>query len=318
MSDLVPQEFVTCPGVNPHPANSALRAAGAVHRIDFPVGAQAYMVLGHESVASAFTDPRLSKRLENGPAWFSEETLENSAVLGHNMLLADGAEHSRLRTPVARAFSIRRMERLRPRVQELTDDLIDALPGSGEVDLMSAFALALPLMVICEFLGVPDEDRPLFQNWGMVLSQCPSDPGEEGERKAVSDEVQEYLTRMLAVRRRDLRADLVSDLIRAADEEGRYSDEELISTLVFLIIAGHKTTANLIGNGMQALLRHPDQLRQAQIGSCPGDLCRRGVPSLRRTGGSEHLPGGHRADAAGRHRHPREKLRAPVRRRRRS
>ena len=182
------------------------------------------------------------------------------------MLLADPPEHTRLRKLVSRAFLPRRMALLRPRIQELTDDLIDAFPECGELDLLPAFAFPLPLMVICEFLGIPYEDRPLFLRWGRVLSQDPSQEGAQArERRLVNDEVVDYFTKVLAVRRADapgnVRDDLIGDLVRAADTDGMFSDEELISTIIFLIIAGHKTTANLIGNGMEALLRHPDTNR---------------------------------------------------------
>ena len=261
----VATEFVTCPGADPHPENVRLRAHGPVHPIDFPRGATAYVVVDHDTATRAFTDPRLSKRLANAPDWFRDQTLANSSVLASNMLLADPPEHTRLRKLVSRAFLPRRMALLRPRIQELTDDLIDAFPECGELDLLPAFAFPLPLMVICEFLGIPYEDRPLFLRWGRVLSQDPSQEGAQArERRLVNDEVVDYFTKVLAVRRADapgnVRDDLIGDLVRAADTDGMFSDEELISTIIFLIIAGHKTTANLIGNGMEALLRHPDQL----------------------------------------------------------
>ncbi|MEU4114227.1 cytochrome P450 [Kitasatospora sp. NPDC028055] len=258
----VPTEFVTDPGPNPHPATAELRAQGAVHPIDFPAGADgSYVVIDHDSVTRAFGDPRLSKRLDAAPAWFRDQTLQNSSVLASNMLLADGAEHTRLRSLVSRAFVPRRMELLRPQIQRITDDLIDAFPESGELDLLDAFALPLPLMVICAFLGVPYEDRPLFQHWGKVLSQDPSQEGDAArERKLVNDAVVEYFTDVLAKRRAEPQEDLLGDLVRAADEDGVFTDAELISTAIFLIIAGHKTTANLIGNGVWALLTHPEQL----------------------------------------------------------
>lgn len=258
---VVPAEVFTSPGADPHTAFAALRAAGPVHRIDYPAGARAYVVVDYDHVVRAFNDPRLSKRLEHAPDWFREKAVASSPVLASNMLLADPPEHTRLRKLVSRAFLPRRLELLRPRVQEFTDELIDAFPESGEIDLITAFALPLPLMVICEFLGVPYQDWPQFQKWGHVLSQSPAqDDAGLHERRAVNDQVTEYLAEIIAIRRGEPRGDLTSELIRAADEDGMFTDDELISTIVFLIIAGHKTTANLIGNGTAALLRHPEQL----------------------------------------------------------
>ncbi|MEU0743236.1 cytochrome P450 [Streptomyces sp. NPDC006134] len=260
---VVPTEFVTCPGADPHTAAARLRERCPVHPVDFPAGAadHAYIVVGHDAVTRAFGDPRISKTLEKAPAWFREQTVSNSSVLTRNMLLADPPEHTRLRKLVSRAFLPRRMELLRPQVQEITDELIDAFPESGEFDLLEEFALPLPLMVICAFLGVPYEDRDLFTRWGKVLSQDPSQEGEAArERKRVNDEVVEYFTGVLARRRAEPREDLLGDLVRAADEDGMFTDEELVSTAIFLVIAGHKTTANLVGNGVWALLTHPDQL----------------------------------------------------------
>src|SRR5262249_27753201 len=160
-----------------------------------------------------------------------------------NMITADPPEHTRLRKLVSKAFTARRMELLRPRIQEITDDLIDAFPDSGEGDLMR-FAYSLPMQVICGFLGVSDEDRPQVQADVVMLSEAPY-PDEERNRllRVASDKIERYLLGLLAARRADLGDDLVSVLVRAADEDDVFTEDELVSTLVLLIIAGHKTTA---------------------------------------------------------------------------
>ncbi|MFJ1767387.1 cytochrome P450 [Amycolatopsis sp. NPDC088138] len=260
MSEPLPTEFILKPGPDPHPANAELRSRCPVHKVDYPAGAEAYLVMDYEHVNSAFSDPRLSKRVDNAPGWYRERALANSPVMTRNLLVSDPPEHTRLRKLVSRAFLPRRIEALRPRIQEITDDLIDSLPESGEVDLMDAFAIPLPLTVICESLGVPFADRPLFEAWGRVLSQSPNQLGDaDRRRKEVNDEVDEYFGRTLRERRAALGDDLMSDLIRTADADGRYTPEELITTTTFLIIAGHKTTANLIGNGTVLLLTHKEQ-----------------------------------------------------------
>lgn len=256
MPPVVPTEYITCPGANPHPGNAALRCAGAVHKVDYPVGADAFVVVDYESVASGLSDPRLSKQIDKAPAWFRGAIMDNSPSLAHNMLLADPPEHARLRAPVGRALTPGRIERLRPHVQDTTDDLIDAFPDSGEVELMSAFAYTLPALVVCEFIGIPVQDRTMFQQWGQILSESPGDP--DASQRA-NDRAVTYIEELLAARNADPRDDLVTDLMRAADD-GALSYEELVSTLVSVTIAGHKTTSNLIGNGIYALLCHPDQL----------------------------------------------------------
>ncbi|MFE2756044.1 cytochrome P450 [Actinosynnema sp. NPDC059335] len=257
---VLPPEFFNDPGDDRHGWEAALRADGPVHRIDYPPGAEAYIVTDYETTLKAFTDPRLSKSVDAAPAWFREQLRDASPVLIRNMITADPPDHTRLRKLVSRAFTARRMELLRPRVQQITDDLIDDFPESGEVDLMG-FAYSLPMRVISEFLGVPDEDRPQVQQDVVMLSEAPY-PDEERNRllRVASDKIERYLLDLLAARRARLGDDLVSDLIRAADEDDVFEESELVSTLVLLIIAGHKTTANLIGNGTQALLQQPDQL----------------------------------------------------------
>ena len=259
-SEPLPPEFFNAPGRDPHGLAAALRAGCPVHKINHPPGAEAYVVADYDTTLKAFSDPRLSKRVDSAPDWFRDQLRDASPILIKNMITADPPEHTRLRKLVSQAFTARRMEAMRPRIQNITDELIDAFPDSGEVDLM-AFAYQLPMRVICGFLGVTDQDRPQVQADVVMLSEAPY-PDEERNRqlRVASDKIEQYLLDLLAERRAHLDDDLVSVLVKAADENEVFTEEELVSTLVLLIIAGHKTTANLIGNGMQALLRFPDQL----------------------------------------------------------
>jgi cytochrome P450 len=261
----LPPEFFNAPGRDPHGLAATLRAQCPVRKINHPPGAEAYVVADYDTSLEAFNDPRLSKRVDSAPDWFRDQLREASPILIRNMITADPPDHTRLRKLVSKAFTARRMEMLRPRIQELTDELIDAFPDSGEVDLMK-LAYALPMRVICGFLGVSEEDRPQVQRDVVMLSEAPY-PDEERNRllRQACDKIERYLLDLLATRRTDLGDDLVSVLIRAADEDDVFTEDELVSTLVLLIIAGHKTTANLIGNGMQALLQHPDQLELLRL-----------------------------------------------------
>ena len=256
--DPLPPEFFTVPPADPHQQNTQLRATCPVRRIDYPPGGEAYVVADYPTAFDAFSDPRLSKDPANAPAWFREALEHSSPVLIHHMLSADPPRHTRLRKLVGRAFLPRQIEQSRPRVQEITDDLIDGFPGSGQVDLME-FALALPMQVICELLGVPAGIRAQLHDWGVTISGAPYPDEESNERlRLASEGIEQFFLDLVRTRREALGADLTSDILRVAQDG--YTDEEVISTLVLLIIAGHRTTANLIGNGIRALLLHPDQL----------------------------------------------------------
>lgn len=256
----LPPEYFTEPPADPHEQNAALRSACPVHAIDYPPGGEAYVVTDYATSSEAFSDPRLSKDPANAPAWFREALEHSSPVLIHHMLSADPPRHTRLRKLVGRAFLPRQIEKSRPRVQEITDDLVDGFPGSGEIDLMD-FALALPMQVICELLGVPIDIRPRLHEWGVTISGAPYPDEESNERlRIASESIEQFFLDLLKARRAEPGTDLTSDILRAAADG--YTDDEVVSTLVLLIIAGHRTTANLIGNGIRALLLHPDQLER--------------------------------------------------------
>jgi hypothetical protein len=257
-SEVLPTEFFTDPGPSPHAAISRLRAQCPVHRLNVPPGAQAYAVLSNKVIEEALNDARLSKQVENLPAEYRDKAASNSLLVVGNLGFADPPKHTRLKSPLKKAFTPTAVARLRPRIQAVVDDLIDGFPESGEIDLLRDFSLPMPLTVICEYLGIPVEDRPLFLQWSYVLSQDPLQHAESA-LKAASAEFAEYFLKLAAQRRADLRDDLLSELIRARDDD-TLTDEELLSTLLLLIIAGHKTVANMLANGTLLLLRHPEQL----------------------------------------------------------
>ncbi|MEU4546102.1 cytochrome P450 family protein [Nonomuraea dietziae] len=257
MSDKLPFEFFLSPefGADPYAVYAGLRAEGPVHAIDFPPGASAFVVVDYEHARPALNDPRLSKNLASGPEWFRDAISQQNPVLGDNMLMSDPPDHTRLRRVVSKAFTPRRIERLRPRVQAIADELIDAFEGDT-VELIDAFAFPLPIIVICELLGVPDRDRADFRRWSGALVTPAVNEELARSRDEASDALRAYFTRLIAERRAAPTDDLVSVLV-TSDE---LSEREVLSTLALLLIAGHETTVNLIGNGMLALLRNRDQL----------------------------------------------------------
>jgi cytochrome P450 len=190
------------------------------------------------------------------------EGLPGKAFARH-MLAVDPPDHTRLRRLVASAFSLRRVEGLEPRIREIIRGLLDALAADGPdvtVDLVPRFAFPLPFTVICELLGVPEEDRQPFGD-ALIALLSPTDTAEQyAKAKAGSDAVVAHLEKLVATKEREPADDLVTDLVHARDGDEHLDHGELLSTLLQLIIAGHDTTTSLIGNGVVALLTHPDQL----------------------------------------------------------
>jgi cytochrome P450 len=179
------------------------------------------------------------------------------------MLFMDPPDHTRLRALATRAFTPRAVERLRQSIRALVDQLLDDLGAAGGGDLVSLFAYPLPVMVMCDLLGVPADDRDEFRVWsdslGRALQLSAATPELAAEGNEAALRLTEYFRNLVAEHRDHPRDDLLGALIAAEEDGGRLSDEELLATAVLLFFAGHETTVNLIGNGTLALLRHPEQ-----------------------------------------------------------
>ncbi|MGW1173978.1 cytochrome P450 family protein [Kitasatospora sp. NPDC002543] len=244
--------------VDPYPAYAALREKGPVHRILLPGSGEAWLVVARDEVRAALTDPRLSNDIRHSATW----TDDGGHALGVNMLQSDPPQHTRLRTLVAAEFTAGRIRALRPRVQEIADTLVDALPAAGTADLVASYALPLPMTVICELLGVPEADRAGFRAWSTELV-TPSSPEAVGEASVA---MTARLTTLIEERRADPREDLLSALVAPAADG--LSAEELLGMAFLLLVAGHETTVNLISGTVLSLLTHPEQL--AALRSDPG------------------------------------------------
>jgi cytochrome P450 len=176
------------------------------------------------------------------------------------MLSADPPDHTRLRRLVSAGFTARRVERLEPRIAALAGELLAAM--SGDVDLIDTYAFPLPIQVICELLGVPSADRDSFRTWSntVVTGSLTGNPTLAEAVRATVSEMVGYITELLADKRRTPGDDLLSALLNVREEGDQLTENELVSMVFLLLIAGHETTVNLIGNGMYLLLTHPDQL----------------------------------------------------------
>ena len=202
------------------------------------------------------------------------------------MLDIDPPDHTRLRALVSRAFTPRSVSRWHGRVQEIADRLLNAVAGQDRFDLIAALGYPLPVTVIAEMLGVPAEDMDRFERWSndiaLIVEPILTPAQVENVRRA-SEELFAYFETIVEERRREPRDDLVSALLAAEEEGDKLTHEELLSTMLLILVAGNETTRNLIGNGMLALLRHPDQLQRLRddpglLGSAIDELLRYDSP----------------------------------------
>ncbi|MEU0568804.1 cytochrome P450 [Nonomuraea sp. NPDC005983] len=237
-----------------------LRQQAPIHRMTYADGHQGWLVTGYAAARAVLADPRFSNRPERMhppiPARLdlTKEMREQFRVPPGFFLRMDAPEHTRFRKLLTGQFTVRRMKQLEPRIEEITGACLDRMAASGKpVDLVQAFALPIPSLVICELLGVPYEDRDQFQNDTKVLVNL--------ETKAVDaiaamQRVSAYLYGLIQRKRAKPDDDLLGGLV----ESGELNDEELTGVAFLLLVAGHETTANMLGLGTYALLTNPDQL----------------------------------------------------------
>ncbi|MFE2848332.1 cytochrome P450 [Streptomyces scopuliridis] len=294
--ELFTWEFAT----DPYPAYAWLREHSPVHRTALPSGVEAWLVTRYADARQALADARLSKNPTHhaGPAHAKGKTGipgERKAELMTHLLNIDPPDHTRLRRLVSKAFTPRRVAEFAPRVQELTDRLIDDFAAKGEADLIHDFAFPLPIYAICDLLGVPREDQDDFRDWaGMMLRH--SKPGQAGggPRGGVGravKKIRSYLADLIHRKRADPGDDLISGLIRAGDHGEHLTENEAAAMAFIILFAGFETTVNLIGNGMFALLGHPEQraLLQRSLEAGETGLLATGVEELLRYDGPVEL-----------------------------
>jgi cytochrome P450 len=218
----------------------------------------------HEDCSELLRDNRLGRGNNSEPPP-SQAAL--AAMMNRWMLLMNPPDHTRLRGLVYKAFTPRRVEQLRETIQTVTDRLLDRVTHQGSMDLIADFAYPLPVTVIAEMLGIPEEDRDLFHHWSDALARSldlTDDPAIYDRASVAAAEFTDYLRTLAARRRAHPRDDLLSALVQVEEAGQHLTEDELYATCALLLVAGHETTINLIGNGTLALLRNPDQLRLLQ------------------------------------------------------
>jgi cytochrome P450 len=249
---------------DPYGLYERLRAEGPVRPAVLPRGLRVWLVTRYAEARDVLANPKLHNDIRTARAVVAGNRTVSGPTrtrmpdeLVRHMLNADPPDHTRLRLLVAKAFTGRMVERLRPRIEQITEALLTGLAGHTSADLVASFAVPLPITVICELLGVPEADRADHRRWSDAFVSASGGPAVNEAARAMT----EYLTRLIDRKRASPAGDLLSELIEVRDRDGdRLDAAELVSMAALLLIAGHETTVNLIGNAVLALLRNPEQL----------------------------------------------------------
>jgi cytochrome P450 len=248
---------------DPYPHYARLRTTDPMHLT--PLGM--YVASRHAEASLVMRDKRFGKdyaertKRRYGPDIMEEPVFRS---FSHTMLQQDPPDHTRLRGLVVKAFTARRVEDMRPRIQQIVDETLDRIIPLGKMELIEDFAFRLPVTIICDMLGIPEEHRELFytgsRNSGRILEPVPLSPEEIKQGNATNAMTEMYFQQLFELRRKNPGDDLTTQLVHAEEDGSKLSNEELTANIVLLFGAGHETTVNLIGNGLLALHRNPDQL----------------------------------------------------------
>ena len=252
--DFLNEEFIR----NPFPIYNEIRKKDPVFRFLMPNGQYAWIITRYRDANEILSDPRFITNFEQ-PQTDELSTQSHKEILSRNLLNVNPSDHRRLRRLVQKAFTPRMVENLRSRVEEISNELLDKVQNKGNMRLIEDFAFPLPIIVICEMLGVPIEDQDKFREWSNILMEGVNNPKFTQQSEEVIIAFVNYLHDLIALKRSDLQEDLISYLISVEDEGDVLTQHELYALVFVLIIAGHETTVNLIGNGVLALLEHPEQ-----------------------------------------------------------
>lgn len=261
------------PAVNENPLDTCLRLRdiAPVVQVEFPGGVPGYLALTHQAVREVLAgdnstfarDPQHWPDLHNGvipPDWPLR-----AVVQGDHLSTKDGSDHRRLRGLISKAFTPGRVATLEPRIQEIIDELLDDVVAAGDgVDLVPTFTEAVPMAVICELFGVPEQDRSRLRAWTATLLAHNSSPE---EAFAAQNGLQAYLYELVERKSAEPGDDLTTGLVQARESNDKLTNEELVAVLWIMLVAGHETTVHMLGHAIIALSRHPDQLRAAEAGN---------------------------------------------------
>jgi cytochrome P450 len=267
---------------DPHRFFATLRTEGPTRQVEMPNGTPVWVVTRYDEVFAALNDPRLSMNNENARSWpgfvFPKQ-------LNASLMNMDPPDHTRLRRLVTKGFTPRRIEGMRQRIQDIADELIDAVAEQGSADLMEALAAPLPLTVIGELVGIPREHHADFRSWLTTMLMAEAGAASPDEARAAIGNIVRFLVELVASKQRAPGDDLLTELIAIRDEGDRLSEDELTSLVFLIFAAGYETTVGLIGNAVVALLDKPSQLAALRadpslLGAAVEELVRFDGPSL--------------------------------------
>jgi len=248
---------------DPYPSYDRLRRTDPMHVTAFG----AFLASRHAEASLVLRDKRFGKDyVERSKRRYGPDIMQQPIFrsMSQWMLQQDPPDHTRLRGLVVKAFTARRVEDMRPRIQQVVDQTLDAMVGRGHMDLIEDFAFRLPVTIICDMLGIPEDHREIFyrssRDGGRILEPVPMSPAEIAQGNAANAMAQMYFQQLFELRRKSPGDDLTTQLVQAEEAGSKLSNEELTANIILLFGAGHETTVNLIGNGLLALHRNPDQL----------------------------------------------------------
>ena len=254
---------------DPYPFYAQLRSQDPVH---WDEDAGFWLLTRYADIAAVYNDPRFSRAQGLRRGFERLPEAEQSVAkpvyrsLSKTMFYSDPPYHTHLRGLVNTAFTPGAVERMRPYIQQTVDDLLDGVQAGRQMDAIHDLAYPLPILVIAQMLGLPAEERLRFKQWSddlfAILGSVPHGPGLMERAASSLAELSGYLTELSSARRAQPKNDLLTALVKAVDHGERLTEEELIANVVILLSAGHETTSNLIGNGLLALLRHPDEMQK--------------------------------------------------------
>ncbi|WP_028596649.1 cytochrome P450 family protein [Paenibacillus assamensis] len=238
-----------------------------LHRMDdfFGMG-PAWVAYKYDDVAGILKDARFvknMKHLASNPSNQGSKTVQSLLQRFQsmpNMLTVDPPDHTRLRRLASKAFTPRMIEELQPRIQQIADELLDTVQAQGTMNIVEDYAYPLPIKVISEMLGVPASDHIRFREWTRTISNAALDPTKLEEVENALEAFMEYVKTLMEEKRKKPCNDVISSLVQAYEDGDQFTENEIISTIWLLIVAGHETTVHLITNGTLALLQHPEQL----------------------------------------------------------
>lgn len=257
---------------DPFPAFAQMRLADPIYANRSPIGLTTWYITRYEDVLAVLKDNEhfvkdVRNSLPEVPPSPPHQQPNIHQLLNQNMLFSDPPDHTRLRALVNQAFTPRRVEQMNGRVQQIADELLDKMADKSQMDVIADYALPLPVIVICEMLGIPPADQVEVADWSQAIIAPGGKRLNRKLRKQKMRALATYLQQMFADRRQRPQDDLVTALVHVKMGDGRpsggdkLSEVELSSMVALLLVTGHETTVNLIGNGVLALLRHPEQLQ---------------------------------------------------------